>query len=90
MGKPWKNISYKFCKLRKLLEKKDAEFVRFRFHDLRHIFAVNYLRDGGDIYALQQLLGHRSIKTTEAYLDFLTPEQKRVSQFGVRAQKRAQ
>lgn len=50
--------------------------VRFRFHDLRHFFAVSYLREGGYIYALQGILGHASIKTTEGYLQYLTPEQK--------------
>lgn len=48
---------------------------RFRFHDLRHWFAVDYLKGGGSIYRLQQVLGHTSIATTEIYLDFLTPEE---------------
>lgn len=30
----------------------------FRFHDLRHWYAVDYLRRGGSIYTLQQILGH--------------------------------
>lgn len=47
----------------------------FRFHDLRHWYAVDYLRRGGSIYRLQQILGHKSIKTTEIYLAFLTPEE---------------
>jgi integrase len=53
--------------------------VRFRRHDLRHRYAVDYLRGGGSIYDLQQILGHRSIKTTEIYLDFLTPDEQRVA-----------
>lgn len=48
---------------------------RFRFHDLRHWFAVDYLRRGGSIYRLKQILGHSSIRTTELYLDFLTPDE---------------
>jgi integrase len=52
-----------------------AAGVPFRTHDLRHLFAVRYLRDGGSIYALQQILGHSTIATTELYLDFLTPEE---------------
>jgi len=47
----------------------------FRFHDLRHWFAIDYLRRGGSIYTLQQILGHASIKTTEIYLAYLTPEE---------------
>lgn len=55
----------------------EVEFKRFRFHDLRHLFAVRYLREArGSIYMLQQILGHSSIKTTERYLDHLTPEEK--------------
>lgn len=47
-------------------------------HHLRHLYAVRYLKNGGSIYVLQQLLGHGSIKVTEIYLDHLTPaEQER-------------
>ena len=51
----------------------------FRFHDLRHWYAVDYLRSGGSIYALQQILGHTSIKTTELYLDYLTPAEQLIA-----------
>ncbi|KUR70032.1 hypothetical protein AQZ52_14210 [Novosphingobium fuchskuhlense] len=57
-------------------------FVRFKFHDLRHLFAVRYLRDGGGIYALQGILGHTSVKTTEIYLAFLTPDQQQAAKLG--------
>jgi len=53
--------------------------VAFRFHDLRHLFAVTYLQRGGNIYDLQRILGHGSIKTTELYLDYLTPAERRKS-----------
>jgi integrase/recombinase XerD len=60
------------------------DFRRFRFHDLRHLFAVRYLRDGlGTIYDLQQVLGHSSIKTTERYLDHLTPDERQAAIRGV-------
>lgn len=51
--------------------------ISFRFHDLRHLFAVTYLQRGGNIYDLQRILGHGSIKTTELYLDYLTPAERR-------------
>lgn len=57
----------------------------FRFHDLRHWFAVDYLRRAGSIYRLQQILGHASIKTTELYLDFITPEQQAGAKAGTAA-----
>lgn len=33
-------------------------------HDLRHSFAYNYLLNGGEMYQLQAILGHKSIKMT--------------------------
>lgn len=56
--------------------------MRFRFHDLRHLFAVRYLQNGGSIYALQGIMGHTSVKTTEIYLAYLTPDQQLKSKMG--------
>lgn len=42
--------------------------VRCSFHTLRHSFAVNYLRAGGNLFYLSRVLGHTSLKTTERYL----------------------
>lgn len=56
--------------------------VSFSVHDLRHKFAVDYLRQGGNIYRLQKILGHSSIKTTEIYLDYLSPDEQLEAQFG--------
>lgn len=39
-----------------------------RFHYLRHTFATNFLRNGGDIEILRSILGHSDIKTTAIYL----------------------
>ena len=61
----------------------------FRFHDLRHWFAVDYLRRSGNIYDLQQILGHSSIQTTENYLAYLMPDEARQAKYGP-AQKPAQ
>ena len=55
--------------------KTGTPFRRFRFHDLRHLHAVEYLKNGGGLYDLSKRLGHTSVKTTEIYLDFLTPEE---------------
>ena len=43
-------------------------------HTFRHTFATMYLRQGGDIYRLQRLLGHASIKQTTVYLHLADPE----------------
>ena len=60
-------------------QKAGADFTPFRFHDLRHLYAVEYLQSGGTIYDLQKQLGHSSIATTEGYLAFLTPEEAKIA-----------
>ncbi len=39
-------------------------------HVLRHTFAVTYLHRRGNIRALQEILGHSSISTTDIYLNY--------------------
>lgn len=57
--------------------------VRGGAHALRHTFATEYLRAGGDIYRLSRILGHSSVKVTERYLalvyDDLIDEHRQVS-----------
>ena len=79
-GQRWASPSPRFFDIQRRASQKAAqekrEYHRFRFHDLRHLYAVEYLRAGkGSLYDLQKLLGHASVKTTEIYLEFLTPEQ---------------
>jgi integrase/recombinase XerD len=93
-GERWKSPASRFGDIRRRVARKAAQkgggFRGFRFHDLRHLYAVEYLKSGkGALYDLQQLLGHVSVKTTEIYLAFLTPEQKLAAMHGV-AQKAAQ
>jgi integrase len=46
---------------------KRAGIEDFRFHDLRHTFASWYMMNGGDLYELAKILGHKNIKMTERY-----------------------
>jgi integrase/recombinase XerD len=58
-----------------LMKVRRAEGLAWRTHDLRHLFAVEYLKAGGSLYTLQGILGHTTIRTTEGYLDHLAPEE---------------
>lgn len=92
-GERWTSPGSRFTDVRRRVARKAAQdgtaFEPFRFHDLRHLFAVEYLQaKRGSLYDLKELLGHASIKTTEEYLDFLTPEQKKAAMHGV-SQKKA-
>lgn len=85
-GDPYRNVSSRFAFLvagaQKAAQREGREFRAFRFHDLRHLHAVEWLKSGRSIYDLQKRLGHRSIKTTEIYLAFLTPDEARAAKAG--------
>jgi integrase len=44
---------------------------RIHPHIFRHTFAVGYLKKGGNIRALQKMLGHTSLQVTAHYLDLV-------------------
>ena len=48
---------------------------RVGFHRLRHTFATEYLRNGGDVVRLSRTLGHTQITTTMRYVQMLTGDQ---------------
>lgn len=84
--RPYKQAStnWQDAQKRAILKAKEQgwTFERFRLHDLRHVYAIDYLANGGNIYLLQQQLGHGSIRQTEWYLQFLSPEEQVAAKFG--------
>jgi integrase/recombinase XerD len=85
-ARPYRQVSSNFRRIvaiaAKQAQQQAQDFPPFRFHDLRHVHAVNWLKSGRSIYVLQQRLGHTSVKTTEMYLAFLTAEEKHQVMFG--------
>jgi len=51
----------------------EAKIDDFHFHDTRHHFASWFMMRGGQLLALKEILGHRSLKMTERYAN-LAPE----------------
>lgn len=80
-GQPYSTVASAFGRLCRTLAKRDPGFRRFRFHDLRHLHAVEWLRSGRSIYSLQQRLGHGSIQVTEGYLKYLTEDEQRTVKY---------
>jgi len=54
--------------IRDLGRKAGLKGVRCSAHTFRHTFAVNFLKAGGSLRHLQEIMGHTSMKPLEAYL----------------------
>jgi integrase/recombinase XerD len=87
-GQPYRNFASGFrATVRRTIawaSETKVPFRPFRFHDLRHLHAVEWLKAGRDIYALQKRLGHSSLKVTEIYLTYLTHDEELVAKHGER------
>ena len=47
---------------------RQAGVAEVRAHRFRHTFAYRFIRNGGDPFSLQRILGHADIKTTMIYV----------------------
>jgi integrase/recombinase XerD len=51
--------------------------VRVSFHTLRHTFAYNYVRHGGNVLYLQRAMGHTDLAMTKRYVNLQTEDLQR-------------
>jgi site-specific recombinase XerD len=59
-----------YAGLREILRRRarDAGIAEPTLHQFRRAFALNYLRNGGDVFTLQKLMGHSDLSVLKRYL----------------------
>jgi site-specific recombinase XerD len=54
--------------------------IKITPHGIRHTFATDLLSAGADLRAIQELLGHKSVATTQIYTHFTNPQLREIHQ----------
>ncbi|MBI4425796.1 MAG: tyrosine-type recombinase/integrase, partial [Elusimicrobia bacterium] len=54
--------------MRRIGQRAGIQGVRVSPHTLRHTFAINYVRNGGDAFSLQRILGHSCLDMVKVYV----------------------
>jgi len=55
--------------IERIADRAGLAYRRIHPHLLRHTFATHFIKNGGDPFSLQRLLGHSDIKTTMIYVN---------------------
>jgi len=64
-----KDAPMKLHRYQKLMKKySEKSGIKVTPYMLRHTFATLFIRNGGDIKALKEIMGHKQIETTERYI----------------------
>jgi integrase len=73
-GQPVKDVKNSFAKA-----KKEANIKDCTLHDLRHTYATNFLRRGGDVATLSKILGHTTLQMTMRYVNLVAEDIKKAA-----------
>lgn len=72
-GKPVTN-SMLWTDLKHIAGQARVKKSKIHAHSFRHLFAINFLEQGGNVLDLQAILGHKSLETTSIYTRTTTRE----------------